>query len=70
MYSTERKGASRTWRYSDIDNIATSGPFELTLTTFERALGHYGSRKDFSSQLTKPLDERKYTELWRRLHHE
>jgi hypothetical protein len=70
VYSTGRKGASRTWRYGDIDNIGTSGPFELTLTTFERAIEHYGNRKDFNFQLKEPLDERKYNELWRTLHHE
>jgi hypothetical protein len=70
VYSTGRKGASRTWRYGDIDNISTSGPFALTFTTFERALEHYGNRKDFNFQLKEPLDERKYNELWRTLHHE
>jgi hypothetical protein len=70
VYSTARKNASRTWRYGDIDNIATSGPFELTLTTFERAIEHYGNRKDFNFQLKEPLDERRYNELWRKLHHE
>ncbi len=70
VYSTDRKGASRTWRYKDIDNISTSGPFELTLTTFEHAAEHYGNRKDFNFQLKEPLDERKYDELWRKLHHE
>ena len=69
VYGTARKGASRTWRYGDIDNIGTSGPFELTLTTFEHALEHYGNRKDLNSQLKEPLDERKYNELWRTLHH-
>lgn len=67
VYQTGRKGDARTWRYGDIDNIGTSGPFNLTLTTFERARSHYGSRKDFNFQLKEPLDERKYNELWRRL---
>ena len=70
VYTTARQGASRTWRYGDIDNIANPGPFELTLTTFERALEHYGNRKDFNFQLKEPLDERRYNELWRKLHHE
>jgi hypothetical protein len=70
VYTTARQGASRTWRYGDIDNIGTSGPFELTLTTFERALDHYGNRRDFNFQLKEPLDERRYNELWRKLHHE
>jgi hypothetical protein len=70
VYSTARPGASRTWRHRDIDNIGTSGPFELTLTTFERAIEHYGNRKDFNFRLKEPLDERRYNELWRTLHHE
>ncbi len=67
VYQTGRKDEARTWRYGDLDNISTSGPFNLTLTTFERAWSHYGNRKDFNFQLKEPLDERKYDELWRRL---
>lgn len=70
VYATARPGASRTWRYRDIDNLANPGPFELTLTTFERALARYGNRKDFNFQLKEPLDERRYNELWRELHHD
>lgn len=67
VYQTARKDDARTWRYEDISNISTSGPFNLTLTTFERAKSHYGNRKDFNFQLKEPLDQRKYDELWRRL---
>jgi hypothetical protein len=67
VYKTARKSDARTWRYGDVDNVSTSGPFDLTLTTFERARSHYGSRKDFNFQLKAPLDERKYNELWRKL---
>ncbi len=68
VYKTDRKQDARTWRYGDIDNLSTSGPFQLTLTTFERAKSHYGSRKDFNFQLKEPLDERKYNELWSRIY--
>jgi hypothetical protein len=68
VYQTARKNEARTWRYEDIDNISSPGPFGLTLTTFERARSHYGNRKDFNFQLKAPLDERKYNDLWRRLH--
>jgi hypothetical protein len=67
VYQTGRKGEARTWRYGDIDNISSSGPFDFTLTTFERAKSHYGNRKDFNFQLKEPLDGRKYDDLWRRL---
>jgi hypothetical protein len=68
VYQTSSRNEARTWRYQDIDNISSSGPFGLTLTTFERARFHYGDRKDFNFQLKAPLDERKYNDLWRRLH--
>ena len=70
VYKTERKGNSRTWRYQDIENISTSGPFQLTLTTFERAKTHYGSLKGFNFQLKQRLDEKRYQLLWKRLNQE
>lgn len=70
VYKTERKGNSRTWRYQDIENISTSGQFQLTLTTFERAKTHYGSLKGFNFQLKRRLDERQYELLWKQLNRE
>jgi hypothetical protein len=67
VYQTSGKREARTWRLRDIDNISTSGPFDLTLTTFERAKSNYGSRRDFHFQLKEPLDERKYNDLWTRI---
>jgi hypothetical protein len=60
-------GAARTWRYGDIDNISSSGPFELTLTTFERSTNDYGSLKSFHFQLKQPLTEDRYNDLWWRI---
>jgi hypothetical protein len=67
VYKSSKPGESRTWRYEDIDNIASSGPFSLTITTFERARLDYGSRKQFNFQLKRPLDEDRYNDLWLRL---
>jgi hypothetical protein len=67
VYKTARPGLSRTWRYQDIENLSSSGPFELTITTFERSKFHYGNRRAFNFQLKQALDETRYDELWRRL---
>jgi hypothetical protein len=67
VFRSAARGQSRTWRYEDIDNISVSGPFELTITTFERARTHYGSRKDFNFQLKQRLEEARCNDLWRRL---
>ena len=67
VFRTNKGGESRTWRYADIDNISSSDPFQLTLTTFERAKLDYGSRKQFNFQLKEALGENRYNELWRSL---
>lgn len=67
VYKTEKKGQSRTWRLEDIENVSTSGPFQLTLTTYERAITHYGSMKSFNFQLKQKLDGRRVDLLWRSL---
>ena len=67
VYKTVRKGHSRTWRLTDIDNLSTAGPFQLTLTTYERAVTHYGSLKGFNFQLKRKLDAGRFEALWRRL---
>jgi hypothetical protein len=67
VYKSANPKASRTWRYEDIDNISSSGPFEFTITTFERAKLNYGSRKQFNFELKQRLEESRYNDLWLRL---
>jgi len=64
VYESDTKGESRTWRYGDIEKISSSGPFQLTITSFERARSHYGDRKDFNFQLKQPITEMQYNQLW------
>lgn len=70
VFKTDRPEQSRTWRLEDIENVSTSGPFQLTITTHERAKTHYGSMKGFNFQLKRKLDPRRYDLLWRRLNRE
>ena len=67
VYKTERPRQSRTWRFQDIENVSTSDPYQLTITTYERAPSHYGSRKGFNFQAKQPLDEKRFDALWRRI---
>lgn len=67
IYEAAGHRSSRTWRYEDIDNISSSGPFDLTIVTFERAKLEYGSRKQFNFQLKQRLEEGRYNDLWLRL---
>jgi hypothetical protein len=65
VYRTAATNQSRTWRLEDIENVSSSGPFQLTLTTYERAKSHYGNLRGFNFQLKRTLDEKQYNQLWR-----
>ncbi len=67
VYRTDAKDESRTWRLEDIENVSSSGPFQLTVTTYERAKSHYGNLKGFNFQLKRAMNEKQYNQLWRRL---
>jgi hypothetical protein len=67
VYKSAKTNESRTWRYEDIENISSSGPFQLTITSFEHARMHYGSRKSFEFELKQRLEESRYNDLWLRL---
>jgi hypothetical protein len=67
VFASARPDDSRTWRLSDIENVSSSGPFELTIVTFERARLDYGDRKQFNFQLKEVLSEARYNELWLRI---
>jgi hypothetical protein len=65
VFKTASPEQSRTWRLPDIDNISSSGPFDLTITTFERDGAGYAGRRDFQFQLKRPMAASDYDALWR-----
>jgi hypothetical protein len=67
VYKSAKPRESRTWRYQDVDSISSSGPFQLTITTFERAKTHYGNLKGFNFELKQQLEDARYNDLWLRL---
>ncbi len=66
-YRTQALDESHTWRYTDIAGISSSGPFQLTITTLERAPAQYGGRRDFNFELRQPIAEDRYNEVWLRI---
>jgi hypothetical protein len=58
VYKSTQAGESRTWRMRDLENVSSSGVFDLTITTHER---------EFRFQLKQELVEPRYQELWRRV---
>lgn len=70
VYKSEERNASRTWRFSQIENISSAGPFDLTITTFERVGSRFAGRRDFRFQLKAELTGERYNALWRRLNNQ
>ena len=68
VYQTKAAGGSRTWRYQDIENISSSGPFDLTVVTFEREGWRHSSGAEFRFQLKQQLTEARFNDLWSRLY--
>jgi hypothetical protein len=56
VFDGGERGESRTWKWSDITNVNSPDPFELTITTIE------GENR---VQLKAALPEDRYQELWR-----
>jgi hypothetical protein len=67
VFRASKAGESRTWRFSDIDNIASAGPFDFSVVTME----HHGrwntGTREFRFQLQHPMEEARFNELWRKL---
>lgn len=69
VYNSGERDASRTWMFRQIENISSSGPFDLTITAFEQDGAQSYGRRDFRFQLKTELSEQRYNALWRRLNH-
>lgn len=68
VYQTKAPGQSRTWRYQDIDNLSSAGPFDLMIVTLEKSGRFHSGPRDFHFQLKEPLSEERFNDLWRRIH--
>ena len=64
VFDAGEHGGSRSWRLIDIENVSSSGPLDLTVTTTEKSGLFRGSGRQFHFQLQQPLKEDKYGALW------
>jgi hypothetical protein len=67
VYREAKSGQSRTWRYADIENVASAGEFDLSIVSAERHGVWNSNSREFRFQLKQPLPEARYNDLWRRL---
>lgn len=67
VFDAGKRGDSRTWRLSDIENISRTGPLDLSFTTAEKSGLFRGGMRQFHFQLQQALPEDRYYAVWRRL---
>lgn len=65
VFDTKKRSEARSWRIADVENVSSSGPFDLTITTGEKTGAFRGGHREFHFQLEEPLPEDRYNALWR-----
>ena len=59
---------SRSWPYTELEQVARAGPFDLSIVSFEKAGWLHAGPREFRFQLKRALSEDDYNALWRRMH--
>lgn len=65
IYKSDAPAVSRTWRLADIEQVSSSGPYELTITTIERTGRFHDGPREARFQLKERLVEDRYNQLWK-----
>ena len=65
VFEAEKKEASRTWRYQDLESVSSAGIYDVALATYEQHRLHYASRRVYNFQLKRALPAETYDTLWR-----
>lgn len=64
IYKTDTPKDSRIWRYRDISSIGTTGPYQLRLTSMDRAENENGGDRNFVFSLKEQLPSEAYDFIW------
>jgi len=64
LYKTATPKDSRIWRYQDISSIGTTGPYQMRLTSMDRAENESGGERNFVFSLKERLEPEAYDFIW------
>jgi hypothetical protein len=67
IYKTDAPKDSRIWRYQDISSVGTTGPYQLRLTSMDRAENENGGERNFVFSLKERLSPEAYDFIWWRI---
>jgi hypothetical protein len=60
LYKTAVPKDSRIWRYQDISSVGTTGPYQIRLTSMDRAENESGGERNFVFSLKERLTPEAY----------
>jgi hypothetical protein len=64
IYKTAVPKDSRIWHYRDISSVGTTGPFQMRLTSMDRAENESGGERNFVFSLKERLAPEAYDFIW------
>lgn len=64
VYKTDAPKDSRVWRYQEISSVGTTGPYQLRLTSMDRAENERGGDRNFVFSLKERLSREAYDFIW------
>jgi hypothetical protein len=64
IYKTAVPKDSRIWRYQDIASVGTTGPYQMRLTSLDRAENESGGERNFVFSLKERLAPEAYDFIW------
>jgi hypothetical protein len=67
IYKTAVPKDSRIWRYQDISSVGTTGPYQMRLTSMDRAENESGGERNFVFSLKEQLAPEAYDFIWEKI---
>ncbi len=67
IYKTAVPKDSRIWRYHDISSVGTTGPYQIRLTSMDRAENESGGERNFVFSLKERLAPEAYDFIWEKI---
>jgi hypothetical protein len=64
LYKTAVPKDSRIWRYRDLSSVGTTGPYQMRLTSIDRAENESGGERNFVFSLKERLSPEAYDFIW------
>jgi len=67
VYRSETPADSRVWRYDELMDVGSTGPFQIRIGTLQKTGGEYGDEKNYVFDLKRRLTPRESDFIWEKI---